>query len=309
MPRLAPLFAILLSIVATQANAATPLSILYTAAPSFLASYVAQDQGIFTRHGLAVTLTTAINPSTSPAALVSGSTDIAGLQTIVLLQAADNGLDLVTVAGTEAYPAPYHQGLLARKGANIAGPADMIGKRLGVPGVGATMDILARKLFATANVPDDRVTRVEIALQSMTDALRGGSIDAVVAVDPTFSRIIDSGVGTPAGSWDSFIPKGTFLSLYAADRDWAASHADTLAAFRDALDEATRLIADPANAAATRDSMTRCTRLPPTVVNAMELPRSLTTKVTPESLEFWGKIGMEQKLLSKVPDLTKIIAR
>ena len=295
--------------LAAPAHAATPVSLLYTAAPSFLASYVAQDQGIFARHGLAVTLTTAINPSTIPAALVSGSTDIAGLQAIVLMQAADNGLDLVAVAGTEAYPAPYHQGLLARVGSGIKTPADLPGHRLGVPGIGATMDILARQLFTADNIDDRRITRVEVAFQQMADTLRGGSIDAVVAVDPTYSRIVDAGIGTPAGSWDSIIPKGTFLSLYAADREWATKHAETLAAFRASLDEAAAFIGNPDNAATTRASLSRYTRLPANVVNAMEFPHSLTTKVTPASLEFWGEVGQEQNLLTHKPDIESLIAK
>jgi NitT/TauT family transport system substrate-binding protein len=225
------------------------------------------------------------------------------------MQAADNGLDLVAVAGTEAYPAPYHQGLLARTGSGIATLADLKGKRLGVPGVGATMDILARKLFATSGVPDQSVTRVEVALQQMADALRGGSIDAVVAVDPTYSRIVEAGIGTPAGSWEGIIPKGTFLSLYAADRAWTVDHPDLIAAFRAALDEATMFIAKPDNATAVRTSLTRYTRLPPNVVNAMALPGSLTTRVTPSSLSFWNEVGLEQTLLNHPADLQVLIAK
>jgi NitT/TauT family transport system substrate-binding protein len=243
---------LVLLMAALPVRAATPIMILYIPAPSFLGSYVAKDQGIFDRHGLDVTLAASPSAATLPAALVGGSAQIGGTQAILVIQAVDGGLDLVTVAGTEPYPAPYKQGLLARPGSGIKSVKDLPGHTMGSPGIGATMDILARELMIRAGVDDSKVARVEVALPQMPDALRTGSVDAGVAVDPSYSRAVELGA-TPIAGWDSLIPTGTFLSVYATTRDWATANKQTLAAFRASLEEAYAL-------SARRRTRTRCGR-------------------------------------------------
>lgn len=285
------------------------ISLLYTAAPSFLAAYVAQDHGFFTQHGLDVTLTTAGNSATIPAALVGGSSQIAGIQAVLVVQAAAAGLDVAAIAGTEAYPAPYHQGILARVGSGITSLKQMAGKRMGVPGIGATMDILARQMFIDAGDTNMHIVRVEVPFARMVDALRAGDVDAVLAVDPTYTRITAAKVGVPVASWQGLIPKGTFLSLYASTKSWAAKNPATLADFRAAIDEATRFIDNPANETAVRASLAHWTHLPAPVVKMIELPRSLTTKVTAQSLQFWVQVAEQQHLITKKVSAEQLIVK
>ena len=305
MKRLATLLVLLAAL--SPARAATPLSILYTTAPSFLGAYVGFDQGIFARHGLEVKLTASAVSGNIPTALVGGSAQIGGIQTILLIQANDGGLDLVTVAGTEPYPAPYMQGLLAREGSGIKTLQDMPGHTMGSPGIGATMDILARELMIRAGVDDSKVARVEVPLPQMADALRNGSVDSVVSVDPSYSRAVEAGA-RPVADWNSLIPRGTFLSLYATTRDWAQANPQTLAAFRASLQEAYAFIAKPENEAAVRESFTRWTHLPANVVAATKLPHGLTVAVTPESLQFWAEVAKDQKLTQNPVDVKSLIA-
>jgi NitT/TauT family transport system substrate-binding protein len=298
---------LLLLAAALPARAATPIMELYIPAPSFLGSYVAKDEGVFARHGLDVTLQASPSSATLPAALVGGSAQIGGTQTILLMQAVDGGLDLVTVAGTEPYPAPYRQGLLARPGSGIKSLKDLPGHTLGSPGIGATMDILARELMIRDGVDDSKVARVEVALPQLPDALRTGSVDAGVAVDPSYSRALELGA-TPIAGWDSLIPPGTFLSLYATTRDWATANKETLAAFRASLEEAYAFIGKPENEVAVRASFTKWTHLPASVVATIPLPHKLTVAVTPASLQFWAQVAKDQKLTQNPVNPAALIA-
>ena len=291
---------------ALPARAATPILLLYAPAPSFLGAYVAKDQGIFARHGLDVSLSAPMSSATMPPALVGGSAQIAGTQTILLIQAVDSGLDLVTIAGTEPYPAPYRQGVVARPGSGITSLKDLPGHTLGSPGIGATMDILARELLIRAGLDPNSVKQVEMPLPQMADALRTGSVDAVVSVDPSYTRCLELG-GKPIAGWDSLIPPGTFLSLYATTRDWAKAHPEAVAEFRASLAEAYAFIGDAKNAADVRASFTRWTHLPASVVATIPLPHKLTVPVTPASLQFWAEVAQHQKLTQHQVDPATLI--
>jgi NitT/TauT family transport system substrate-binding protein len=292
---------------APAARAATPITILYTEATSFLGAYVGKDLGIFARHGLDVTLVAAPSSGGIPAALMGGSTQIAGLQTISLMQAVDGGLDLMIVAGTEPSPTPYRQGLLARAGSGIISVKDLPGHTLGVPGLGATLDILGRELMLRSGVDESRITRVEVPLPQLADALRTGSVDAVVAVDPSYARVLQMGA-TPVASFDTLIPAGTFRSVYACTRAWVRTNPQALAAFRAALAEADAFVEAPENETIVRQSFARWTHLPASVVAVSALPRKLTLAVTPASLQFWVDVAKDQRLTQEKVEPTALIA-
>ena len=299
--------AALLLLACVPARAASPISFVYTEATSFLAAYVARDQGIFARHGLEVTLTASPSSGTIAAALQGGSAQLGGIQSISLFQAVDAGLDLVAVAGTEPSPTPYKQGILARRGSGIASLRDLPGHSIGIPGLGASLDILSRELLLRAGIDDKGITRVEVPLPQLADALRSGSVDAVVAVDPSYTRVLGLGV-TKVADFDTLLPAGTFRSLYAARRDWTARHGAELAAFRASLAEAQAVIAEPANEAAVRESFARWTRLPAGVVAVSPLPRNLTLAVSPASIAFWAEVAAHQHLTQSAVDPARLIA-
>ncbi len=307
-PRAALLAVALLLLGGSQARAQpSRLALLFTAAPTLIGSFVAYDEGFFSRRGLDVSMLLAANPSTMPAALLSGSADVAAVQVASLLAANDGGLDLVVLGGTEIYPAPYRQGFLVPPGSAIKTPRDLAGHRLGVPGIGATMDLLSRELFSRIGVDDSSVIRVEVPMNQMADALRGGSVDAVAAVEPVYARIIASRAGVEAGTYESVIPAGTVFTVYASTRTWADAHHATLAAFRAALADAAAFIAVPGNDTAARASLAKWTRLPVNVVATMKLPRNLAATMPASALDFWIGLAARQGLTASPPDPSRLI--
>src|ERR1700743_2709663 len=107
-------------------------------------AFVAKDQGIFLKHGLDVTLQFIAVGSNQPAALIAGTSQIAGLSPPIVLFAAVGGADIALAAGAniESAAAANDQskqgttgGALVRPEAKIATPADFNGKKVGVPGL------------------------------------------------------------------------------------------------------------------------------------------------------------------------------
>ena len=143
------------ALTCTASFAGTKVKIIYTAAPPYLASFVAQDQGFFAKNGLDVVLELVANGSVITQSLVSGGAEIGGPTATVLLQADEAGLDMVALAAAEKFPTPYRLGLLAREGSNVASPASLASKTLGVPGLNGVIDVMVRK-FLAANGVDKR---------------------------------------------------------------------------------------------------------------------------------------------------------
>jgi len=117
----------------------------YTAVTDFASVFVAAEEGYFKKRSLDVELKFIPLNSTIPAALQSDSLQIGGPTPSVFLQAVDGGLDLVLVAGgglTSKTMTGF--GLVARAGSGIKSPQDCVGKKIGVPGLGAFLHVTFR---------------------------------------------------------------------------------------------------------------------------------------------------------------------
>lgn len=261
--------------LAAPARANETVRIVHTSSSTYMPAFVAKDLGIFTKHGLDVNfIPTAIN-SNIPAALVSGSAEIGGPSTAVLIQAVDGGLDLVAIAGTGlAYPGGTNEAAVARAGSGIKTASDYIGKRVGVPGIGVITDIFFRNWLILNKVDPAKVNFAEIANPMQFDALRAGTVDAVVANDPQLFRLINSGVGVEAGAFLDVLPGAIPIIVYAVTADYARTHRTTIDAFQAAHREAVDYVM--AHQEESKAIMAKYLRLPADIVKDMEVPRYQT---------------------------------
>ena len=111
--------AILCTIAALPAQAATKINFMYTAVTSWAELSVAKDQGILAKHGLDIDMTLTTNGSLISAALVADTAQLGGPTPTILLQANEQGLDLVVVAGTNVYPLSAPSGVIAAADSNL----------------------------------------------------------------------------------------------------------------------------------------------------------------------------------------------
>ena len=277
------------------AQAPTKLRVVHTSSSLITPGFVADEQGFFAAHGLSVSFTPIPINSQLPAALVSGSAEIAYLTLSSLVQANDGGIELVAIAGTgAAYPGGTNEAMVARPGSGIVKPADYIGKRVGVPGIGVVMDIMFRNWLLRADVDPNKVNYVEISNPQQVDALRGGTVDAVIANDPQLYRMVHTGIGVEAGRFMDALPGDMPLIVYAVTKEYAASHRDVIAAFQAAHKEGIAWMMAHQDAA--REIMARRLKLNPALVKDMAFPRFMPD-ITPASVEIMVNMLREQKQL------------
>src|ERR1700744_2168798 len=147
---------------AAEGRAATKGVMLYNATSAYSASYVAKEEGYFAQHGLDFDFSLTTNTTMTPAALMSETVQIGGITPAMILQANEQGLDLVVVAGGTATPDPAGtSGMLARTDSGIKTAQDLVDRKIGVPGLGGTFDILAKKWVESKGVDFRKVTWVE----------------------------------------------------------------------------------------------------------------------------------------------------
>jgi NitT/TauT family transport system substrate-binding protein len=243
-----------------------------------------------------------VNQGSVVAALVSGSVQIGTPSALAVLQAADAGLDVVFLASSNVSPSPSRTGMFVRNDSGIAGPRDLIGKKVGVPSLNTLLHVMARQWLKSNGVDYTKVNFVEVGFQQMADVLKGGSVDAVDAIDPYYDRV--AAVGHSIGNPDEDAPPGTLTSVYAVMRAWAVAHPDVVAAFRQSLEEAQEFIA--ANEAEARASLGRYTKQPAAVIAKTPMP-NLAVTIRPPQIQFFIDIGREQGLLSHDLDAASLI--
>ena len=302
------------------AAAATPLALPafsqstkivlgYTAVTDFASAFVAAEQGYFARRKLDVELKFIPLNSTIPAALQSDSLQIGGPTPSVFLQAVDGGLDLVVVAGAGVTSQSITGfGVVARAGSNIKTPQDFVGKKVGVPGLGAFLQVTFRAWLKANGVDYRKVNFVEAPFPQHGDLLRGGTVDAVVTADPFMARITDSGAGYVASFYSTFLPEGNPTIVYAATRAWAKANAGAVKGFREAIVEGANFIKDPKNDAAVRGAIGKFIKLPPEVLAKAQIspPGPI---VTEKQLAYWVGLMKDQDMLKGNPDLATLIVK
>lgn len=214
------------------------VAIGYPTATDFLAVYVAKEKGIFDKHNIDATPTRIPVVTNIPAALVSGSIQI-GMTTVpVLLQAVDGGLDFVLIAGAAHHTkaSPFIS-LLARKDVKIEKPADLIGKKVGVPGINSVIDVMLRKWLINNKVPVNQVTIIEAPLPQLPDLLKGGTVDLVAIVEPLRTRIVSGDIGHVAAEYFGEVDPDVLVSAWMVTGDWAKKNPEVVKNFRAAIDE------------------------------------------------------------------------
>ncbi len=216
----------------------TPLSVGYIGTAELMPLIAAKEKGFFDKHGLDVTVTRIQLASNVPSAMVAGNLQIGMGTGPMLLQAADAGLGLVAIAGighmTRQDPPAS---LVARSGLKVASAADLKGRKIGVPGFNSMFHVIFQKWLLDHGVQPKEVTMIEAVFPQMGDQLKGGTLDAVLVIEPFRSRIVGSGVGTKVSDFIADVNPDIISAYWMAKADWAAQNATAVRAFREAYAE------------------------------------------------------------------------
>ena len=292
---------------ATAASAQEKMLLGYTAVADYVGAFVAADQGLFKKHGLDIELQLVSLNSTLPAAVQSNSIQIEGPTPSVFQQAVDGGLDHVVISGnTELDPTSKAYGVVARDSAGIKTAKDFEGKKVGVPGIGAFLQVIFRKWLLDQGADATKVQFVEVSFPTMNDVLKAGTVDAVVTGEPVMARMIAAGTGQLVTNMASGLPPRLPVIFFAATRSFVNSHPKLPENFRAALADARDAIAKDPDMA--RAAIAKYTKLPAAAVAGIPMPKTVPD-IDAKQLQDWVDIMSAQKMLETKLDTAKLIAK
>ena len=179
--------------LAAQDKPLTPVRAAYVPVATWLPAWVALDKGIFAKHGLDVTLTQIQNLSLLPGT-VGRQFEFAASTPTDLLKAVQGGLDVVASAGEaiEVKSNPTTQ-VIVRKDSGIKSAADLKGKAIAAPTLGAVIHVATLYWLKKNGVDPNSIRGVEVPFPNMGDQLKAGNVDAVEALEPFTGALLAAG--------------------------------------------------------------------------------------------------------------------
>jgi len=287
--------------------AQTKINVETTAGSAGAALFAAKAEGYFEKRGLDINVMIVNLMPNFPPALVAGSADVAFMVTTTFLQAVDGGLDLVAFVGGSAITHRMTDtAVVAATGLNLKSAPDFIGRKVGVPGIGATLQVMFRHWLRQNDVDFDRVNFAEVSFPTMRDMLAAKNVDAVVATDPFVAQMVNTGVGYLAVALNPSMPAGKPLVMYTSTRAWAEAHPKEVVAFRAAITEGAAFVA--ANLDKARDDINVYAKLPPQIIKVIEIGDQVPA-LEPEGLQWWVDVMKEQRMLNTTPNVTKLVLK
>lgn len=222
---------------ATDAEAGTGtgtgrMTVYYTALTAdYLPLWIAQEEGLFKKHGLKIKLAEVEDASGIPA-LLSGDMQIGATAPTSVLAANANGAGLSIIATTDP-TIPFE--MLATK--DVKDISDLKGKKIGVSSVGSGSDFATRVGLKTAGLDPNDVSILPLGSKSnRVAALTSGQIQAGVDNPPTSLSLKSQGLHVLFDIATMNVKTPTIV--YAAKASWLKSNSKDAQAFMDALVEA-----------------------------------------------------------------------
>ena len=105
-----------------------------------------------------------------------------------------------------AFPEKSKSGVLARTEESIHSAKDLIGKKVGVPGINGLLDVVFRQWLAKQGIDTKKLTYVEASFPQMSDMLRSGTVVTPIRCSALSSERIS--LETPASSGPSTMTIG-----------------------------------------------------------------------------------------------------
>lgn len=199
--------------------------------------YIAEQEGLFRRLGLQVTVTTVTSATAALPALLHGSVDVVAGQysTFIQGQAAGTGEFRVLAPGWSL--GPRVEGIVIPAHSPVSAVPQLPGKTIAVNAIGGIDQILSDVVLDTYHVRPAQVHFVAIPFQAMGAALAAHRVDAAYLSEPYLTEAEQQYGVEPVADPDAGPVQGLPVTGYTSTKAWAQRYPKTAAEFAAALAE------------------------------------------------------------------------
>ncbi len=234
-------------------------------------AYVAQDFGIFKKHGLDVQFSPTSAGVNTISALVGGSLDVAFGDAVAVSSAHVHSIPLKFVAPgiVDTTKVPV-LALLVKPNGPIHEAKDLNGKTIAVNAI-RSMSTVMTSAWVDGNGGDAKTLKfVELPFPQVAAAVANGTVDAGLIPEPFLSSAVEGGLR--AMPFEKGAVHDYLVSGWIATPAWLAANPDTAAKFIASIQEATEYANKqpvPANVA---EVLTKYTKIPTPAITHMMYP-------------------------------------
>ncbi|MGH3390934.1 MAG: ABC transporter substrate-binding protein [Actinomadura sp.] len=182
---------------AEESGGITTVKLGYVPYADDAAAFLAQDKGIFRKHGLNVEFVPAANPTAIVAAMISGQQQFGFITDPVLINVNNTGTPLKCVSPVIGrQPSNSERDgttLLAAKGSGIKGVKDLAGKKVGVVQLNSLNTVDVQALATQEGIDHTSIQFIQIPFPQLPAALSQGRVEAAIIVQPFAQTALDQG--------------------------------------------------------------------------------------------------------------------
>ncbi|MFC6355986.1 ABC transporter substrate-binding protein [Luethyella okanaganae] len=293
-----PMEAVALTVGAVFTTAAVPL-------------WIADEQGIFEKYALDVTITQSPNFAASAPALLNGQMQFANAATAPVITAVDQNMPIQIVAGVQAEqddPSIGTNQVMVPKGSTVKRPKDLEGKTVATSAVGSGPYVGVMANYLADGGAKDGINWVVMSLSELLPALESGQIDAAIMSEPFTASARDAGFTAAFNAYHAkgvdAIPVGFTDAVLVASSDYLAKNAGVAERMRSAMIEANRYAQD--NPDAVRALLVSRLQLDKTTSEKVNLP-AFVGEVQPADIQSMVDAMLKVGLIKAEHDAADIV--
>ncbi|MEV0392466.1 ABC transporter substrate-binding protein [Polymorphospora rubra] len=270
--------------------------------------YLAQDNGVFARHGLRVEVDTETSDLTSVPSVLARKVDFATGDLTTLIVARAQGLDVKAVvpASASTGKAGADYGALVVAGdSGITSPKQLEGKTVAVNILTNIASAAARESIRVAGGDSESVKLVEIPFPQVPAAVSEGRVDGAWVVEPFLSAAKAQGAVPIGWGFTDLAPDLTVSAWYTSGA-FQQQKPEVVTAFRDAIREAYAYAREHEDEI--RAKIPTFTQISPEVAARITIT-GWRDEVSREAAEKLAGYAQRDGLISSPPNLDELILR
>jgi NitT/TauT family transport system substrate-binding protein len=278
-------------------------------ASSTVAFKVADERGIFKKHGITIKYGTAAPTGAAQIAqILNGAIDVGAGAYTAGISAVAKGLPVVI---TNALDRDYDQGgstayaTIVPKDSKITSFKQLEGRTVAVNSLQGNWDVSLREAIANDGGDPSKVKLVAVPFPSQVTAMKSGRVDAISTLQPFASVLLAQGFKSlgDAQAIGFGGKKDSVVDVMFMSKKYTAEHPEVVENFVAAMDEANEWCNTHPDEL--KKAIASFTKAPIETVNKSPLPQ-YTTKLGATQTDDWSKLLVKYGILDKAPPADQV---
>jgi NitT/TauT family transport system substrate-binding protein len=268
--------------------------------------YLGVQKGIFTKHGLEVSIKPAQGGAAIVPAILADEMQFGFSNVVSLLTAREKGIPIASVAGGSSSTgdaAKDINAVLVGKGSTLQSAKDLEGKKVAINALNNIGDVTISTAVKKAGGDPTKIKFVEVPFPDMPAQLASGTVDAVWESEPFRTQIVDAGGRILFDNLTETYPSLQIAQWFTSEKlkkEKPEVVSNFVAAINESLDYAS------AHEDEVRASLSTFTKISGDVGKRVQLPK-WPSSLDKASTQAIGEAAVARGTLKKAPDVTGLL--